>query len=116
MDLLAVRYVDGEFECRHIEVQASITPISPIISLTKADGEATGLKAKSAQQRPHELARNAAEAWVHKEFDQPKKRALLQSLVAAPWSRELVVHNVNTMKCFASSRSRASLSASCATC
>lgn len=94
MDLLAVRYVDGEVECRHIEVQVSITPISHITSLTKEDVEATGMKARSAKKRASYLAANAAKAWVERKFTQPKKQALLQSLFPGPWSREFVVHNV----------------------
>jgi hypothetical protein len=97
MDLLAVRMTTDGPECRHIEVQVSINPVSYITGLAKAVRRKTGRAAGSAKKRtPAELRAGVGE-WIKKKYDLEPKDELRQKLVptrAARWSRELVVHNV----------------------
>lgn len=94
MDLLAVRFHEGDVECRHVEVQVSINPVSYITKLTKEDQKATGKTATSSGSRTPEVYARAVDAWVEKKFRQDKKQAVLQALVPGSWTRELVVHKV----------------------
>lgn len=93
IDLLAVRYREGqEPECRHIEVQASVRPVSFISRVPKAL-QKTGRAPNSTKRSDDELKDGVAE-WVHTKFHRPEKVALMQSLWPGVWSRELVLHNV----------------------
>lgn len=93
VDLLAVRHRAGlEPECRHVEVQASVRPVSYISRVPKAL-QREGRAANSAKRTGEELVQGVAE-WVHTKFARPEKLALMQSLWPGRWSRELVLHNV----------------------
>jgi hypothetical protein len=93
IDLLAVRHRSGQSpECRHLEVQASVRPVSYISKVPKAL-QREGRAANSAKRSPEELVAGVAE-WVHTKFARPEKVALMRELWPVEWSKELVLHNV----------------------
>ncbi|CAN5686619.1 hypothetical protein BH11ARM2_BH11ARM2_09770 [soil metagenome] len=94
MDLLAIRPQEGRLECRHIEVQVSINPVSYISKLTKEDQKSTGKTATTTAPRSPDVYERAVDAWVDKKFGHGRKQALLKDLAPGPWTRELVVHSV----------------------
>ena len=96
VDLLAVKYRPGmEPECRHLEVQASVRPVSYISKVPKAL-QKSDQAAKSAKVRsPNELDAGVAE-WVNTKFGRPEKLALMKNLWPGCWTKELVVHNVKS--------------------
>lgn len=93
IDLLAVRpHENGKTECRHIEVQASMRPVSYISNVPKKN-QKTGRAANSAKRSNEELVQGVAE-WVEKKFNKAEKKALMRALWKSSWSSELVVNNV----------------------
>ncbi|MDO8310489.1 MAG: hypothetical protein Q7T25_00970 [Sideroxyarcus sp.] len=95
IDLLAIRQqVDGEVECRHIEVQASMRPVSYISRVPK-EGQKSGRAANSAKRSDEELVQGVAE-WVEKKFFRSDKKALMAKLWSGEWSSELVVNVVKS--------------------
>lgn len=95
IDLLAVRYAGGSaVECRHIEVQASMRPVSYISRVPKAL-QKEGRAANSAKRSKEELVVGVSE-WVEKKFRHPKKQAQMRDLWNADWSSELVVNEVKS--------------------
>jgi len=97
IDLLAVRRgADGSVERRHIEVQASMRPISYISRVPKAL-QKTGRPANSATRSDEELADGVRE-WVEKKFHSTKKKALMQSVWSGVWSSELVLNVVKSQQ------------------
>ena len=58
IDLLAVGFKEGETICRHIEVQASVRPVSYICALSKDSRKATGRGPNNAAKRsPDEISK-----------------------------------------------------------
>ena len=94
MDLLAIRPTPQGMECRQLEVQASVHPVSYITRVPKAVQRQTGRAAGSAKLREDGELRESVREWIQKKFDHPDKRRLRQILGPGPWSRELVVHVV----------------------
>jgi hypothetical protein len=95
IDLLAVKlHKDGKVECRHLEVQASMRPVSYISRVPKKD-QKTGRAANSAKRSDNELTEGVAE-WVEKKFRRPDKNALMSALWNGDWSSELVVNVVKS--------------------
>lgn len=95
IDLLAVAWrKEGKVECRHIEVQASMRPMSFISKVPKSL-QREGRAANSAKRSEEELERGVAE-WVHTKFGRPEKVALMRSLWNGEWSRELVLNIVKS--------------------
>lgn len=97
IDLLAVKpatHSNGAVECRHIEVQASMRPVS-YISRVPVEIQKTGRAANSAKRSDDELVKGVAE-WVHKKFRHPGKVSLMRSLWNRDWSSELVINNVKS--------------------
>lgn len=95
IDLLAIRYMsDGQAECRHIEVQASMRPISYISRVPKNE-QKSGRAANSAKRSDDELVQGVSE-WVDKKFRRPDKKALMAKLWKGQWSSELVVNVVKS--------------------
>ncbi len=92
IDLLAVKWLDGMAECRHIEVQASMRPVSYISQVPKAQ-QRNGRAADSAKRSEEELVLGVEE-WVQKKFRRPDKKALMAKLWDGNWSSELVVNVV----------------------
>ena len=95
IDLLAVKFqADGKAECRHIEVQASMRPVSYISRVPKEEQKA-GRAANSAKRSDEELNQGVAE-WVEKKFRRSDKKALMAKLWNGAWSSELVVNVVKS--------------------
>lgn len=95
IDLLAVKPGQhGQAECRHIEVQASMRPVS-YISKVPRDVQRTGKAANSVARSAEELIDGVVE-WVDKKFRSPKKQALMQALWQGSWSSELVLNAVKS--------------------
>lgn len=92
MDLLAIRPGPAGADCRHIEVQASVRPMSYLCDLPKAVQKATGRKARSARTRTEAEILQGAKEWVSKKFLDSQKQELRSQLATAPWTYELVVH------------------------
>lgn len=95
IDLLAVKLqTDGKAECRHVEVQASMRPVSYISRVPKEEQKA-GRAANSAKRSDEELILGVAE-WVEKKFRRSDKKALMTKLWNGHWSPELVVNVVKS--------------------
>ena len=94
IDLLAVRHTKVGLECRHLEVQASMRPMSYVTDLPRKVQQETGRKPKSTKHRPDEELRVGVAEWVEKKWDRPEKVKLRNALAPGPWSRELVLHLV----------------------
>jgi hypothetical protein len=95
IDLLAVRWKsDGVVDCRHLEVQASMRPVTYISRVPK-ELQLTGRAANSAKERGSaELSKGVSE-WIEKKFC-GKKVLAMQSLHRGPWTRELVINKVKS--------------------
>jgi hypothetical protein len=94
LDLLALRPSKAGLDCRHIEVQASVRPISYVTDLPRAVQKATGRKPKSAKIRSEDELRQGVKEWIARKFDDPHKARLRNRLAPGSWSRELVLHVV----------------------
>lgn len=94
IDLLAIRPTIEGIECRHIEVQASVSPVSYITKVPKEVQKKTGRAAGSAKSRDDDELRESVREWVAKKFDHPRKKKLRGLLANGNWSRELVVNIV----------------------
>jgi hypothetical protein len=94
IDLLAIRYGAAGLECRHIEVQASVNPISYLTQVSKAVREATGRAGANAKLREEQDLRQGVREWIEKKYDHARKREVRDSLAPGPWSKELVVHRL----------------------
>lgn len=95
IDLLAVKWqMDGKTECRHVEVQASMRPVSYISRVPKEEQRA-GRAANSAKRSDQELIQGVAE-WVEKKFRRSDKKVLMEKLWNGEWSSELVVNVVKS--------------------
>ena len=94
IDLLAVRPGKDGLECRQLEVQASVRPVSYITRVPKAIQKATGRAAGSAKIREDREIRQGIQEWISKKFDHPEKRRVRSRLAPGPWTRELVLHRV----------------------
>ena len=94
IDLLAVKIDEQGVECRHIEVTASIRPVSYITDVPKAIQKETGRKPKSTKQRTTEELQVGIQEWVDKKFNLKSKSQLRNQLCPEDWSFELVVHKI----------------------
>jgi len=94
IDLLAIGPVAGGIQARHIEVQASVNPISYLAPLTKADQLALGRAPYNARARTVDQMRAGMREWVQKKFYDGGKEALRQSLYGGRWELEFVIHKV----------------------
>lgn len=94
MDVLAIRPTANGMICRHLEVQASLNPVSYITGLTKELQQQTGRSPYSAKQRTTEELHASVHAWVIKKFRDRRKLKAKQTLCRATWTEELVVQAV----------------------
>ena len=94
IDLLAMKVCENTIECRHIEVTASMRPMSYISDLPKETRKITGRSPKSPTQRTSEELMVGISEWIEKKYNLPKKNKLRQSLYPGKWSYELVVHKI----------------------
>lgn len=97
IDLLAIKISsDGGIEYRHIEVQASMRPVSYISRVPKSQ-QKLGRAANSVKRSDEELIEGVAE-WVENKFFKKKKTALMEKLCSQKWSSELVINVVKSPK------------------
>ena len=97
IDILAAKFnEDKTIDYRHVEVQASMRPISYISRVPK-EVQKQGKAPNSAARTDQELV-VGVEEWVNKKFFKAKKTKLMSSLVPAKWSSELVINNVKSEK------------------
>lgn len=94
IDLLAIKRTGSKIVLRHIEVQASIRPVSYITPLPKQVQKETGLAPYNASKRSAEELKRGVQEWVHKKFHMPIKCELRESLFPGKWQYELVVNEV----------------------
>jgi hypothetical protein len=94
IDLLAVRFTSAGYECRHIEVQASVRPVSYLTKLPKNVVKSTGRAAGSTKFRLDAELRAGIREWIHNKYDRSVKKKARLTLAPGPWSRELIVHEV----------------------
>lgn len=95
IDILAIKpLVNGKHECRHIEVQCSMRPVSYITSVPKQVQKETGRSSNSAKQRSLEELASGVDEWIEKKFGTKKKQDLLKQLCSSNWSKELVINVV----------------------
>ena len=95
IDILAIRPLpDGKYECRHIEVQVSINPISYITKVPAAIRKQTGIGPHNAKRRDVAQLTQGVHEWIEAKFNQPRKVQLRNSLCPGSWSRELVVGSI----------------------
>ena len=95
IDLLAIKWqTDTKVECRHVEVQASMRPVSYISRVPKEE-QKNGRAPNSAKRSDEELKQGVAE-WVEKKFHRSDKKALMAKLWNGEWSSELVVNVVKS--------------------
>ncbi len=92
MDLLAIKPAAAGMICRHLEVQASLNPVSYICGLPKELQRQSGRSAYSAKHRTPEELHASVRTWIMKKFRHPRKLKAKQELCAASWTEELVVH------------------------
>ena len=94
IDLLAVRVNGKHTERRHIEVQASVRPVSYLTKVPKEIQKTTGRAAGSAKTRATEELRLGVREWAHKKFLHKRKDEIRQRLSPGRWTKELVVHKL----------------------
>jgi len=95
IDILAIRFLEnGEIEYRHIEVQASMRPVSYISRVPK-NVQKMG-KAPNSASRSHSELVEGVEEWIDKKFKKSKKTDLIRQLAPSKWSSELVINNVKS--------------------
>jgi len=95
IDILAIRPLpDRKYECRHIEVQVSINPISYITKVPAAVRKQTGIGPHNAKRRDVAQLTQGVHEWIEAKFNLPRKVQLRNSLCPGSWSRELVVGSI----------------------
>jgi len=95
IDILAIRPLpDGRHECRHVEVQVSINPISYITKVPAAIRKQTGIGAHSAKKRDVDQLTQGVKEWIEAKFDLPRKVEMRNALCPGSWTKELVVGTV----------------------
>ena len=94
IDLLALRVTGTQIEARHIEVQASVRPISYLCQLPKAVQQATGRKPQSTKLHSRKEMTEGVKEWVNKKYFVETKRRIRNKLYSGEWGYELVVHHV----------------------
>lgn len=94
IDVLAVKPTATRLECRHLEVQVSIRPVSYITRVPIEIQRSTGRIANSSKLRSDDELRQGIDEWIAKKFGHKDKVRIRNVLAPGPWSRELVVHIV----------------------
>jgi len=99
IDILAIRPLpEGEYECRHVEVQVSINAISYITKVPAAIRKQTGIGPHNSKRRDMDQLTQGVHEWIEAKFNQAHKVQLRNSLCPGSWSRELVVGSVKHEK------------------
>lgn len=94
IDLLAIRVNGTTIEARHIEVQASVNPVSYLSPLPKEVQKSTGRGSANAKARSEQELRDGIKEWIDKKFKLEAKEKIRNKLFQGSWSYELVVHKL----------------------
>jgi hypothetical protein len=94
IDLLALAVRESTIEARHVEVQASVRPVSYLCPLPKGVQKKTGRKPMSMKRRTTEELAEGVREWIHKKFQLEAKKRLRHRLFPGEWKCELVVHRL----------------------
>ncbi|MEW6521401.1 MAG: hypothetical protein AB1461_18530 [Thermodesulfobacteriota bacterium] len=95
IDILAIRPLPGgKHECRHVEVQVSINPISYITKVPAAIRKQTGIGAHNAKKRDTDQLTQGVKEWVEAKYDLPRKVEIRNALCQGSWTKELVVGTI----------------------
>lgn len=94
IDLLAQRITEQGVECRQIEVQASVNPVSYFSPLPKSIRKATGRSPASTKERNVEEIKLGIQEWIDKKYYLKSKTQLRKKLYPGDWTFELVVHKL----------------------
>jgi hypothetical protein len=95
IDILAIKPLpDGQHECRHIEVQVSINPISYITKVPAVIRKQKGIGPHNAKKRDVAQLTQGVHEWIEAKFNQPRKVELKRCLCSGSWTKELVVGKV----------------------
>ena len=95
IDILAIKPIEnGKMDCRHVEVQASINPISYISRVPKAIQKQFGISPNSAKKREKSVLKAGVKEWVDKKFNKKRKSELRKKLFDGDWSFELVINKI----------------------
>ena len=95
IDILAIRPLpNGKHECRHVEVQVSINPISYITKVPAAIRKQTGIGAHNAKKRDVEQLTQGVKEWIAAKFDLRRKAETRNALCPGSWTKEPVVGTV----------------------
>jgi hypothetical protein len=93
IDLLAIKPQGKRIECRHVEVQCSVNPVSYICGLPR-ELQSNQIGPYSATSRTKDHMTAGVKRWIEKKFRQDRTVETRHRLCAGPWSDELVVHRV----------------------
>jgi hypothetical protein len=95
IDLLAIKPKErGGHDCRHVEVQVSINPISYVSKVPKELRKQQGIAPNNAKRRDDDQLRQGVNEWIARKFDHQGKADLREKLCPGAWSRELVVGRI----------------------
>jgi hypothetical protein len=94
IDVLAVRPSRKGLECRQVEVQVSMRPVSYITRVPVEIQEKSRRAATSSKLRSDDELRQGIREWIAKKYDHKEKVRVRGLLAPRPWTRELVVHVV----------------------
>ncbi len=94
IDLLALRITEQGVECRHIEVQSSVNPVSYFSPLPKLIQKSTGRSAMSTKERSVDELKLGIQEWIDKKYYLKSKVQLRNKLYPADWTFELVIHKI----------------------
>lgn len=94
IDLLALAVHGSAIEARHIEVQASVNPVSYLCPLPKGTQKETGRKPMSMKPRTAQELADGVQEWVYKKYHHENKVRLRNALFQGEWKYELVIHHV----------------------
>lgn len=95
IDIVGTRVLtSGERHNIHVEVQASIRPVSYISKVPIAE-QRNGRASNSMKRSDEEVVQGVKE-WVEKKYFNQKKVDLLTELLGGSWERILVINNVKS--------------------
>jgi hypothetical protein len=81
MDLLAIRPTPAGIECRQLEVQASLRPVSYISPIPKEIQRLTGGRAPfNAKARDIAELKQGVREWIEKKYNHPEERKVRENL------------------------------------
>jgi hypothetical protein len=95
IDILAVKSSPDGLQCRQVEVQASMRPVSYISRVPAAVQKVTGRSPTSSKARMEDELQQGVAEWIAKKYDHREKVQVRDKLAPGRiWTRELVVHVV----------------------